>query len=249
MIKIVYDGENIEKLIEKIPKFKEFVILDSYNYEKINEKGFIYCIDRKEDIDRLYNLNKGFRVLNLNNKMKIEKARYKNIIFISKIEEKKAMTGDIFLYGESSGMINFIQELLIKTNMCIGIRGEKWRIDNIFYKVEKMKSERFYNQLQLGDDQNLIIHMEQNKGDGVKIFFWNGDDESLYNLKRRFNESDLYDFIIIQSSSRKRDFYKQNIIHGNYIGKLYNNKFLSKLFWNKNWNLIENQNIIIKEKN
>ncbi len=228
MLKIVYDGNRYEKIIDKMKSYDEFVIMDYSNFILSNEKGFVYYLDTSRNIKYLDLLPKGTNVyLARLKKLELNKYLYPHLIFIKSLYSVKNIDARISINGDIDSLISFVKYISSRYVMCIGLEGENWIIERIFDD----KNFKFLDRLQNKCNQNLIIEVGDLDDENLSIYFWSGAIKEMYTLRQKYGRKLPNNVYIVGCGVSRKKFLKQEIVSGNYLGGVMN-----KFFWNSFWN-------------
>ncbi|PID82406.1 MAG: hypothetical protein CSB16_01520 [Clostridiales bacterium] len=231
MIKIVYDGNYYERILDKLKKYDEFIIMDYSNFILSGEKGFVYYLDNNDNKEKLSFLPRGTNVyLKNSKKLEINKNIYSHLIFIDSLYSTKNIDTKISINGDIESIAVFVRYISGKYNMCIGLEGEDWMLKRIF----EDKSFKFADRLQNKKNQNLIVDIGSISNDNLSIYFWSGAIKELYLLREKFGRKLPINLYVVGCGISRKKFLKQEVVSGNYLGGVLNKVFW-KTFWNKKY--------------
>lgn len=180
MVKIIYEGENLQNIIDDI-KGENFIIVDKENRKHYPEESFILLVNRRRDLDEAD--EREYIYLTDPLKKELDKSDFPERIFLKELSSLKPFPSTIGLSGDMQMAWGFIQYLLEEYLFSIGLSARGYS-QGMF--KSKMKSLNPDERKRLGpaNNQPLQIFWED-YSKKLQLFFWSGREEDLFSFKER----------------------------------------------------------------
>lgn len=217
-MKIIYDGDRLEVLVQKLPKESSFLIMDSDRWLRHRETDFLYVLDESASPEKFEDLKEGMWVCLLGRKAgKTSSADYPALRFTKKLTKPPLLPQRIHLLGPMQPIAKFVAFLLKENNFVLSYEGEKWKEE--YLEEELLKKEAFRGRLRK-EKANLHICFERGEPNDVHIFFWDGKTESLFALAEERSRLPA-ELFVLRAGLRSIPLKEQSVLRGRDLGRMH----------------------------
>ncbi len=179
MIKILYLGKNYLDVIDRIPKDKEYIILDLDEYSKINEDDFIKYVD---NLDDMYHVHNNVKRIMIKKGVTYEKSLLRDYLIVDDFNKKLPPFKKIGIYGNKELVVRFIKFLASYYKCGFKIKTGSWKRE--FFIEESLLNviSSYKGQIDLQKDGLIDLLLDDGDAD-INIFLWDGRVEDIYKWK------------------------------------------------------------------
>lgn len=216
-MKLIYDGNDLEGLVRKLPKGSSFLVMDMHRWKLAPEEDFLYVIDDPAHREKLEELKTGQWVCTMTKETRaISSSEYPRLRFTRKLQVPPTLPNILHLLGPMEPIGKFVSYLLKENDFVHSYEGEKWKEE--FLEEQIVRKSAFEGRLQK-ERANLHFSFEKGDPEQVHIYFWDGKTESLFELagERQQLPSELF---VIRTTLRASPLKEQSILLARDLGCL-----------------------------